>query len=92
MEYDKPIALGEVRVCWKFLEWRDDGEEYGVLHITYGGKHEEPDLWHLRWTHYRDYLVEYLPPYLERYYPGVLQEVIVALAGLSLGFEDQPDS
>jgi hypothetical protein len=38
MEYDKPIALGEVRVCWKFLERRDDNEEYGVLRITYAGK------------------------------------------------------
>jgi hypothetical protein len=34
MEYDKPMAMGEVRVCWKFLELRDDGEQYGVLYFT----------------------------------------------------------
>jgi hypothetical protein len=88
-EDDKPMALGEVRVYWKFLERRDDIEEYGVLRITYAGKYEEPDLWNLGWTHYRDYLVENLPPYLQRYYPGDLQEVMAALAGLNIGFENQ---
>ena len=49
-EDDKPMALGEVRVYWKFLERRDDIEEYGVLRITYAGKYEEPDLWDGRTT------------------------------------------
>jgi hypothetical protein len=30
-----------------------------------------------------------LPPYLQRYYPGDLQEVMAALAGLNIGFENQ---
>ena len=89
-EDNKPFALGEVRVYWRFLERRDDDEEYGVLRITYAGSYEEPDLWRLRWTHYRDYVVENLPPYLERYYPYDLQEVMAALAGLNIGFEKQP--
>jgi hypothetical protein len=86
---NKSMALGEVRVYWKF-ERRDENGEYGVLRIRYAGSYEEPDLWRLRWAHYRDYVVENLPPYLERWYPSDLQEVMAALAGLNIGFEKQP--
>ena len=35
---DTSIALGDVRAYWKFLEWRVDNKEYGVLRTTYTGK------------------------------------------------------
>jgi hypothetical protein len=86
---NKSMALGEVRVYWKFRR-RDEDGEYGVLRIKYAGDFEQPDLWRLRWAHYLDYLVDTLPPYLKRYYPGDLQKVMAALAGLNIGFENQP--
>jgi hypothetical protein len=84
VERESPMA--KLNVWWRPSEQRDDDEWCGSLSITYRTKFEAPDFWSISWWHYRDYLVNELPDYLRRYYPGDLEELMGALKELNLGF------
>jgi len=83
---ERESSEGRLNIFWRPSEQRDDGEWCGSLTIIYRAAYERPDYWCISWWHYRDYLVNELPDYLRRYYPGDLEELMGALRELHLGF------
>ncbi len=85
-DVERESPEGKLNIFWRPREQRDDDEWYGSLSVTYRAKLEAPDFWSISWWHYMDYLVNELPDYLRRYYPGDLEELMGALRELNLGF------